>query len=57
MINDLSLERYSRQMRFGGILEKGQRKLLEARVTLCGCGALAFLEDAAEAHLPAVAFE
>ena len=40
MINDLSLERYSRQMRFGGILEKGQRKLLKARVTLCGCGAL-----------------
>lgn len=27
-------------MRFGGILEKGQRKLLESKVTLCGCGAL-----------------
>src|ERR1700681_1683307 len=40
MSNDPSLERYSRQMRFGGILEKGQRKLLESRVTLCGCGAL-----------------
>src|SRR3954470_19922977 len=40
MSKDLSLERYSRQMRFGGILEKGQRKLLESRVTLCGCGAL-----------------
>src|SRR6478752_10345417 len=37
---DPSLERYSRQMRFGGMLEKGQRKLLESRVTLCGCGAL-----------------
>src|SRR5436190_5627159 len=37
---DPSLERYSRQMRFGGILEKGQRKLLDSRVTLCGCGAL-----------------
>jgi molybdopterin/thiamine biosynthesis adenylyltransferase len=40
MSKDPSLERYSRQMRFGGILEKGQRKLLESRVTLCGCGAL-----------------
>jgi molybdopterin-synthase adenylyltransferase len=35
-----SLERYSRQMRFYGILEAGQRRLLDARVTLCGCGAL-----------------
>src|SRR5436189_3059440 len=39
MTND-PLERYSRQMRFAGIMEKGQRKLLESRVTLCGCGAL-----------------
>lgn len=37
---DPALERYSRQMRFGGIGEKGQRKLLAGRVTLCGCGAL-----------------
>src|SRR5438270_561696 len=36
---DPSLERYSRQMRFAGIGEKGQRKLLEGRVTLYGCGA------------------
>ncbi len=35
-----SLERYSRQMRFYGIGEAGQRKLLDAHVTLCGCGAL-----------------
>src|SRR5437763_2799499 len=35
-----TLERYSRQMRFYGIAEAGQRKLVEARVTLCGCGAL-----------------
>src|SRR6204780_1288455 len=35
-----SLERYSRQMRFYGIGEEGQRKLLAAHVTLCGCGAL-----------------
>src|SRR5947209_8003560 len=37
---DPSLERYSRQMRFGGIGEAGQRKLLDSHVTLCGCGAL-----------------
>jgi adenylyltransferase/sulfurtransferase len=35
-----NLERYSRQVRFAGIGEDGQRKLLAARVTLCGCGAL-----------------
>lgn len=40
MSKDPALERYSRQMRFGGIGEKGQRKLLDSRVTLCGCGAL-----------------
>jgi len=40
MSKDSSLERYSRQMRFAGIGEAGQRKLLESRVTLCGCGAL-----------------
>src|SRR5207244_4994545 len=34
------LERYSRQMRFYGIGEDGQRRLLESHVTLCGCGAL-----------------
>jgi molybdopterin-synthase adenylyltransferase len=37
---DPALERYSRQMRFYGMMEAGQRRLLEARVTLCGCGAL-----------------
>src|SRR5438445_9598957 len=37
---DESLERYSRQMRFHGIGEPGQRKLLDSHVTLCGCGAL-----------------
>jgi molybdopterin/thiamine biosynthesis adenylyltransferase len=35
-----SLDRYSRQMRFYGIAEAGQRKLADAHVTLCGCGAL-----------------
>jgi adenylyltransferase/sulfurtransferase len=37
---DISLDRYSRQMRFHGIGEPGQRKLLDSHVTLCGCGAL-----------------
>ena len=34
------LERYSRQMRFPGLGKAGQERLLAARVTLCGCGAL-----------------
>jgi adenylyltransferase/sulfurtransferase len=37
---DASLDRYSRQVRFPGMGEAGQRRLLAARVTLCGCGAL-----------------
>jgi adenylyltransferase/sulfurtransferase len=37
---DPSLDRYSRQMRFYGIGEAGQRQLLASHVTLCGCGAL-----------------
>src|SRR6266849_1206320 len=37
---DASLERYSRQMRFPGIGEDGQKRLLQSHVTLCGCGAL-----------------
>jgi molybdopterin/thiamine biosynthesis adenylyltransferase len=37
---DEILERYSRQIRFPGMREDGQRKLLNSRVTLCGCGAL-----------------
>src|ERR1700687_3839670 len=40
MTSDGSLERYSRQIRFPGIGEEGQRRLLQSRVTLCGCGAL-----------------
>src|SRR5918912_3360040 len=39
-MTDGTLERYSRQMRFPGIGEEGQRRLLRSRVTLCGCGAL-----------------
>src|ERR1700733_1445194 len=37
---DSSLERYSRQVRFYGVGEGGQRRLLDSHVTLCGCGAL-----------------
>src|ERR1700757_1664224 len=37
---DPALDRYSRQIRFHGFREEGQRRLLDARVTLCGCGAL-----------------
>jgi molybdopterin/thiamine biosynthesis adenylyltransferase len=37
---DVSLERYSRQMRFAGVGEPGQRKLLAGRAAVCGCGAL-----------------
>src|SRR5260370_3461598 len=40
MTMDIGLERYSRQMRFPGIGEEGQRRLLDSHVTLCGCGAL-----------------
>ena len=34
------LDRYSRQVRFPFLGEAGQRKLMESRVTICGCGAL-----------------
>src|SRR5436305_11143034 len=40
MAIDPSLDRYSRQMRFYGSGEEGQRRLPESRVTLWGCGAL-----------------
>lgn len=34
------LERYSKQVLFSGLREAGQRKLADAKVLLCGCGAL-----------------
>src|SRR5580700_7250443 len=41
MNSDLnSIERYSRQMRFGGIGKAGQARIVASRVTVCGCGAL-----------------
>src|SRR6201987_1864359 len=39
-MTDVSLDRYSRQMRFYGVGEEGQRRLLDSHVTLCGCCAL-----------------
>jgi adenylyltransferase/sulfurtransferase len=39
-MSDMTLERYSRQMRFAEMGEEGQRRLLDSHVTLCGCGAL-----------------
>jgi len=35
-----SIDRYSRQSRFGPLGEAGQRRLMASRVTICGCGAL-----------------
>jgi molybdopterin/thiamine biosynthesis adenylyltransferase len=40
MINNMNLDRYVRQMRYPPLGEAGQRRLAEARVLLCGCGAL-----------------
>ncbi len=37
---DDPLDRYSRQVRFPGMGEDGQKRLMASRVTLCGCGAL-----------------
>src|SRR4051812_11720310 len=37
---DDPLDRYSRQVRFPGMREEGQKRLMASRVTLCGCGAL-----------------
>jgi adenylyltransferase/sulfurtransferase len=34
------IDRYSRQVRFHGLREAGQRRLMAGRVTICGCGAL-----------------
>lgn len=36
----MNLDRYSRQMRFSGIGEAGQRSLSASRALICGCGAL-----------------
>jgi adenylyltransferase/sulfurtransferase len=39
-MNTMHLDRYIRQMRYPPLGEAGQRRLVESRVLLCGCGAL-----------------
>ncbi len=39
-LNDPQLDRYLRQVRYTPLGESGQRRLLESRVLICGCGAL-----------------
>ena len=43
-------ERYSRQIRFSGIGEAGQQRLLDARIVIVGCGALGSFQAAALAR-------
>src|SRR5579862_6870980 len=43
-------ERYSRQILFPGIGEKGQLRLLDARVAVAGCGALGSFQAGALAR-------
>jgi molybdopterin/thiamine biosynthesis adenylyltransferase len=44
------LERYTRQIRFSGIGEAGQQRLLDARVAVVGCGALGSFQAGALAR-------
>ena len=39
-MDELSLDRYARQVRFTPLGEAGQHNLLAGRVLVCGCGAL-----------------
>src|SRR5579872_4611447 len=43
-------ERYSRQIRFAGMGEQGQQRLLDARVAVLGCGALGSFQAGALAR-------
>jgi len=49
-MNDAESDRYSRQLLFAGIGRTGQQKLLDARVTIVGCGALGSFHAAALAR-------
>jgi len=49
-MSSTSEDRYSRQIRFEGIGEDGQRKLLDARVAIVGCGALGSVQAGALAR-------
>lgn len=46
----LARERYSRQILFAGIGEEGQRRLMESRVAVVGCGALGSFQAGALAR-------
>jgi len=50
MVFEGDLERYSRQIRFAGIGAAGQQRILDARVTVVGCGALGTFQAAALAR-------
>ncbi|MCG8583251.1 MAG: ThiF family adenylyltransferase [Pirellulales bacterium] len=39
-VQSSELDRYVRQMRYAPIGEEGQRKIVESRILICGCGAL-----------------
>lgn len=39
-LSTIDLSRYARQIRYPGMGEEGQRKLLQKRALVCGCGAL-----------------
>ena len=43
-------DRYSRQIRFSGVGETGQQRLLDARIVIAGCGALGSFQAAALAR-------
>src|ERR1700733_10985933 len=43
-------DRYSRQILFAGVGEKGQQRLLDARVAIAGCGALGSFQAGALAR-------
>ena len=49
-VGDAEFERYSRQILYAGIGETGQRQILDARVTILGCGALGSFQAAALAR-------
>ncbi len=49
-MNPRIFERYSRQILFSGVGEKGQQRLLDARVAVVGCGALGSFHSGALAR-------
>jgi len=49
-MDDAESDRYSRQLLFAGIGRTGQQKLLDARITIVGCGALGSFQAAALAR-------